>query len=302
MPLGKEIGLDAGDFVLDGDPASPPQKRGGAPPPRKKISAHVYCGQTARWIKMVLGMEVGLSPGDFVLDGDADPSPKREAEPPLQFSAHLHVYCDQTAGCMKMPLGMEVGLGQGDFVFDGDPATPRKFGHTNPTQFLAYVYCGQTAGWTKTPLGTEVDLGSGHIVLEGIPALRERGTAAPPVFSPHVYCGHGRPSWLLLSSCSTLIRHLVAKNQSSGGDGIHPAAPFLHEYHFNVYFPRAPFQTKFLKFLRKYTPPTIRRSHVCNFIPWSSPLASPGSVVVWSFAKRTGFSRFVSAFVRSLTL
>ena len=53
----------------------------------------------------------------------------------------------------------------------------------------------------KTPLGAEVDLGPGHIVLKGVPALRERVTAAP-LFSTHVYCGHGRPSQLLLSSCS----------------------------------------------------------------------------------------------------
>ena len=39
-----------------------------AEPP--KFSAHIYCGQTAGWIKMALDMEVGLSPGDFVLDGD----------------------------------------------------------------------------------------------------------------------------------------------------------------------------------------------------------------------------------------
>jgi len=52
----------------------------------------------------------------------------------------------------------------------------------------------------KTPLGTEVDLGP--IVLDGVPALRERGTAAPTfLFSAHVYCGHGRPSQLLLISC-----------------------------------------------------------------------------------------------------
>jgi len=50
-------------------------------------------------------------------------------------------------------------------------------------------------------LGTEVDLGPGHIVLDGVPGLRERGTAAP-TFSAHVYCGHGRPSLLLLSSCA----------------------------------------------------------------------------------------------------
>jgi len=43
----------------------------------------------------------------------------------------------------------------------------------------------------KTPFGTEVDLGPGHIVLDGVPALCERGTAAP-LFSAHVYRGHGR--------------------------------------------------------------------------------------------------------------
>jgi len=42
---------------------------------RPKFSAHLYCGHTAGWMKLVLGMEVGLSPGDFVLDGDAAPTP-----------------------------------------------------------------------------------------------------------------------------------------------------------------------------------------------------------------------------------
>ena len=100
-----------------------------------------------------------------------------------------------------MALGMDVVLGPGDFVFDGNPATPRTEGTPTTTQFLAHVYCGQTAGWMKTPLGTEVDLGPGHIVLDGVPALRETGTEPPPVFSAHVYCGHGRLSQLLLSSC-----------------------------------------------------------------------------------------------------
>jgi len=31
---------------------------------------------------MPLGMDVGLSPGDFVLDGDPVPLPKKEAEAP----------------------------------------------------------------------------------------------------------------------------------------------------------------------------------------------------------------------------
>jgi len=37
------------------------------------------------WIKMALGMELGLSPGDFVLDGDPAP-PKKGGGAPPQFS------------------------------------------------------------------------------------------------------------------------------------------------------------------------------------------------------------------------
>jgi len=144
---------------------------------------------------MALGMEVGLSPGHFVLDGDP-------ASPPLhspQFSANVR--CGQTTGWTMMALGTEVGLGPGDFVFDGDPATPRTEGTPTTRQFLADVYCGQTAGWMKTPLGTEVDLGPGHIVLDGSQLCAKR-VQQPLIFSARVYCGHGRPSQLLLSSCT----------------------------------------------------------------------------------------------------
>jgi len=34
------------------------------------FSTHVYCGQMDGWIKMPLGMEVGLGSADIVLDGD----------------------------------------------------------------------------------------------------------------------------------------------------------------------------------------------------------------------------------------
>ena len=61
MPLGMEVGLGQGDFVLDGDPPFL-EKKGTAP----HFSAHVYCGQTAGWIKMSLGTEVNLGPGDVV--------------------------------------------------------------------------------------------------------------------------------------------------------------------------------------------------------------------------------------------
>jgi len=53
MTLGMDVGLSPGDFVLDGDPAPLPKRGRG-----HQFSAHVYCGQTAGWIKMALGMEM----------------------------------------------------------------------------------------------------------------------------------------------------------------------------------------------------------------------------------------------------
>jgi len=43
-----------------------PSPKGAQP----QVLAHVCCGQTAGWMKMPHGMEVGLGPGDTVLDGD----------------------------------------------------------------------------------------------------------------------------------------------------------------------------------------------------------------------------------------
>ena len=60
-----------------------------------------------------------------------------------------------------------------------------------------------------------IDLRTGHIVLYGFPALRERGTA-PPLLLGHVYCGHGRPSQLLLSSCIDLRKNRTILNVSNG--------------------------------------------------------------------------------------
>ena len=74
--------------------------------------------QTARWIKMPHGMEVGLDPSDTVRWGPSSPAQKG-AEP--QCSAHF--YRGQTAAWIKMPLGMAVGLGPDDIVLDGDPST-----------------------------------------------------------------------------------------------------------------------------------------------------------------------------------
>ena len=142
MKLGMQVGLGPRHIVLGGDPAPPPPNGhnppifdpyllrpngymdqdvtwyGARPRPRrlrvrwgsrcpfpKRGGAdhqNVYCDQTAAWMKLILGMVVGLSPGDFVLDGTQSPSPKRERSRPHQFSAHF--YCGQTAACIKCNL------------------------------------------------------------------------------------------------------------------------------------------------------------------------------------------------------
>ena len=60
-----------GDIVLDGTQLPP--KRGTSP----QFSAHACRGQMAGLIKMALGTEVGVGPGDIVLDVDPAPPPKR---------------------------------------------------------------------------------------------------------------------------------------------------------------------------------------------------------------------------------
>jgi len=62
MPLGAAVGLGPGNVVFDGDPPLPKGARSAV----SQFSAHVYSVQTAGWIKMPLGTEVGLCPGDIV--------------------------------------------------------------------------------------------------------------------------------------------------------------------------------------------------------------------------------------------
>ena len=42
----------------------------------------VYCDPTVGWIKMKLGMRVGLGPDHMVLDGDASLCPQKGAQQP----------------------------------------------------------------------------------------------------------------------------------------------------------------------------------------------------------------------------
>jgi len=84
---------------------------------------------------MKLGMQVDLSRGHIVLDGElALPAPKGHSP---KFSAHI--CCGQMAEWIKMSLGMKEGLGPGDFVLDGDPAPPPQKVAELPPQFSAHV-------------------------------------------------------------------------------------------------------------------------------------------------------------------
>jgi len=122
--------------------------------------------------------------------------PQKKGTPtPPNFLAH--VYCGQTAGWIKMPLGTEVNLGPGDVVLDG-VATPPPLTGALPNSFrFMSIVTKRPDGRMKTPLGTKVDLGPGHVVLDEA-QLPAKGAL---LCSTHVYCGHGRPSQLLLSSC-----------------------------------------------------------------------------------------------------
>ena len=126
MPLGMEVGLGAGNYLFDGTQL--PQKKGHSPHPifgpyllwpngwmdqdvtwyggkarlrrrcvrwgrykghSPQFSVHVYCGQMAGRMKTLLGTEVDLVPGHFVIDGD--PAPPRKGHSSPLFSAHA--YC-----------------------------------------------------------------------------------------------------------------------------------------------------------------------------------------------------------------
>jgi len=127
MPLSMDGGLSPGEFVLDGDPAVPSQKRRRSP----QFSAHVYCGkngwmdQDGTWHG---GMEVGLGPVHIVLDGAQLP-PQKGAEPPIFGPVAKRL----DASRCHLVVGMEeVGLIPGDFVLDGDPAPYPKRGGAQP--------------------------------------------------------------------------------------------------------------------------------------------------------------------------
>ena len=143
-----------------------------------QFSANICCGQMAAWIKISLGMEVGLGPGDFVLDGDpASLSPKGGLFGP----------------CLLRPNGWmdEAGTWHGGrpqprrLCVRWRPSPSTQKGAEPPPQFSAHICCGQMVAWIKMPLGMALGLGPGDFVLHGDPAPPpQTWPEHPPNFRP----------------------------------------------------------------------------------------------------------------------
>jgi len=158
-----------------------PPKKGAQP----QFSAHVYCDQAAGCIRIPLGTEVGLGPGNTALDGDPAPPKRGTAPPPLIFGPHVR--CGQTAGWINMPLSMLAGLDPGDIVLDGDPAPlPRKEHSSSPT-FRPMSIVARRLDGSRCHLIRKYASAQATLYLMGTQSP-ERGTAYPH-FSAHVYCG-----------------------------------------------------------------------------------------------------------------
>jgi len=146
----------------------PLPQRGIAP----QYSAHICCGQMAAWIKMPLGVELGLDQGDFVLDRDHAPSPKGGGAPQI------------FGPCLLRPNGWmdEAGTWHGGrpqprrLCVRWGPRSPSPNGHS--PQFSAHICCGQMAAWLKMSLGMQLGLGPRDFVLDGDPVAPPKMTSA----------------------------------------------------------------------------------------------------------------------------
>jgi len=107
---------------------SPYPKRGGAP----QLSAHVYCGQTAAWIKMQLGKEVGLGLCDTVLDENT-PAPPLKGHSPHNFRP-MSVVAKRLDG-LRCHLVWRYILAQATLCSIGTQLSPEKRAHTHPPNF-----------------------------------------------------------------------------------------------------------------------------------------------------------------------
>jgi len=116
-----------------------PQKKGHTP---TKFFALVYCGQTAGWIKMPLGTEVNLNPGDIALHAGVAATPKRGTAPPPSYRFMSVVA--KTLDGRRHHLVRKYSSAQATLYWG--PGSPRK-GHSRPPLLgacvatVAYLSC-----------------------------------------------------------------------------------------------------------------------------------------------------------------
>ena len=141
---------------------------------------------------MPLGMEIGLGPSDCSIG--AQPPAERAQLPHPIFGLCL--------------LWINSWMDQAATWYGGKCRLRRRcvrWGHSFPLKGAQTPVFGSCLLWPNGWMDEDATWYRSrprprpHGVRRG-PSSRERGTPAP-LFSVRVYCGHGRPSQLLLSSC-----------------------------------------------------------------------------------------------------
>jgi len=146
-------------------------------------------------------MEMGLGRGHIVLDGGPAPLPIKGAErPPAQFSAHFIVA--KRLDASRCQLVWRSASAQATLCSMRTQISPEKRVHPphpicGPRLLWPNGWMDEDATWcgsTSRPRPHCIRRGS-QLSAKGAPH------SSPRVFSAHVYCCHGRPSQILLSSC-----------------------------------------------------------------------------------------------------
>ena len=117
----------------------PPQKAAESPP---QFSVHVYCGQTAGWIKVALGMDVGLCSGRIVLDEGKAPLPQKGRSLPIL----AHAIVAKRLGGLTRHLARKYISAPFHFVLDWFPAIGERGTAAPPPLF------GQCLLWPRSPI------------------------------------------------------------------------------------------------------------------------------------------------------
>jgi len=149
-------------------------------------------------MKLVFGMEVGLSPGDFVLDGDPAPSLKGGGAPSTIFGPFLlwpNGWMHQDAtwyGCRPQPRGLCVRWRPTPLPKKGAEPPPNFRPIFIVAKWLDASRCHLVYGGRPQP----------RRLLDGDPALYPKRGGAPPNFRPTSIMA----KWLHGSRC-----HLVGR-------------------------------------------------------------------------------------------